>query len=178
MAGLCAVCATAGTAKAQAANRASSGPIQRFMTVPFSLARVWPGSPGGPRQGGISGARQPHASTVVRVGRFGVFERFGRFGRLRRFRVLEVSEVSEVSAVAPPVNMKPILLGEFRHGYATTLLSLVKRPPRLCLYSPRAAWDLLFWRCPIALVLLRGGNPWPSTISSSATPPSPRLRTS
>src|SRR3979490_506164 len=168
MAGLMAVCAMAGTANAQAANRASSGPIQRFMTVPFSLARVWPGSPAGSRRGAICGARSTPTPRFGRVG--GV----GGFGGLGGFRVLEVSEVS---AVAPPVNMKPILLGEFRHGYATTLLSLVKRPPRLCLYSPRAAWDLLFWRCPIALVLLRG-NPWPSTISSSATPPSPRPRTS
>src|SRR5260370_8491911 len=50
MAGLMVVCATAGAASTEAANKATSGPIQRFMTVPFSLVRVWTGAQAGSRR--------------------------------------------------------------------------------------------------------------------------------
>src|SRR5882757_2910038 len=148
MAGLMGACATAGAASEQAANKATSGAIQRFMTVPFSLARVWTGSEAGSRRGaGVS------AVSAVSAARFRVLR-----AKEDPSQHASTARMRQASEASKSRNMGPIRLCETRRPYATTLLSLVKRPPRLCLYSPRAAWDLLFWRCPIALVLLRGGK--------------------
>jgi hypothetical protein len=119
-----AVCAKAGAASAQAANKATSDPIQRFMTAPLSLARVWTGSLAGSRR------RPPAAPLAAQVGldfgvsevwevseasegfQFGRFGRFARFGRRRKSSTLARCDSSRRRGV----NMMPILLCEFRQG--------------------------------------------------------------
>src|SRR5882757_4476267 len=132
MAGLMGACATAGAASEQAANKATSGAIQRFMTVPFSLARVWTGSEAGSRRGaGVS------AVSAVSAARFRVLR-----AKEDPSQHASTARMRQASEASKSRNMGPIRLCETRRPYATTLLSLVKRPPRLCLYSPSSGMGL------------------------------------
>src|SRR6266851_4806089 len=103
MAGLMAVCAEAGAASTETANKATSGPIQRFMTAPFSLVRVWTGAQAGSRRG-AGFPPFPPFPPVVQCPTPG-----GRLASNRRVKEHEAD-----------------LLSEYRPVYATTLLRSVK----------------------------------------------------